>query len=114
VGRPGTFVKGDPRCNRKGRPKGTSVTDVLRKHGEQVFELKSGKKMSRIEALSLAAWELALVHRDPNIIKWIVDRFDGPVKTKDESIVIEAKLSEWLQAHELEGSDEVPKKAGSD
>ena len=89
---PKPFVKGDPRCNRKGRPKkGDSLTDFLSHALDQKKEMRikdrSGKETGEIKTLlvrELIAERLIskAVNGDVQAMKYIFDRVDGsPIQT---------------------------------
>jgi hypothetical protein len=67
------FTKGDPRINRKGRPKkGTALTDILNYKLDQ----KTGDGKFRREVVAEKLIELA-EGGDVAAIKYIMDRVDG-------------------------------------
>lgn len=71
------FVKGDPRINRKGRPKkGRTLTDILAAHGSKSVEMGDGQRMTQKQLLAEKLWELARTG-DVAAIKYIYDRIDG-------------------------------------
>ena len=74
--RPGTFTSGDPRQNRKGRPKkGTALTDIL--------NLKLDEKSeSGIMRREIVAEKLITLAEGGDVValKYIFDRTDGRPK----------------------------------
>jgi chaperone required for assembly of F1-ATPase len=80
------FKKGDPRINRKGRPKkGQTVTDALREFMNQPHE----KGRTRIDELVESLWYRAGMNSDLAAIKYIFDRLDGRIPEtprKEETI----------------------------
>lgn len=57
--KPGTFTKGDPRINRKGRPKSfDALRELAKQIAQEKVEGKDGSVMSRIE-LILRRWSLS-------------------------------------------------------
>jgi len=74
------FKAGDPRINRKGRPKkGESFTEILEKvlH-EKVFNY-NGKKITGKEAAARKLLQLA-ISGDVAALKYLADRIDGTPK----------------------------------
>lgn len=63
--------------NPKGRPKGTGITDQIRK----ALEKDDGKGFARLAAVAIKKAE----EGDPRFWQQIVDRLDGPVVAKIEA-----------------------------
>jgi hypothetical protein len=81
------FVKGDPRCNRNGRPKGF---DELRRVAQQILGedvvWADGRTISRVE-LILRRWSRS---RNPMLQKLFIEYAFGPVPpTKVEATRLE-------------------------
>lgn len=72
------FVKGDPRINRKGRPKGTGITDRLRKIVEIDNDGAAADALAKL-CVSRAA------SGDFKFFKELIDRLDGKVADQVES-----------------------------
>ena len=94
------FVKGDPRCNRKGRPKGFDEVRALAQEiaGEEVVGA-DGNRITRAELL-LRRWSRS---KNPILQKLFVEIAFGPVPpTKVEANGLEPRTRLALHyAHEL-------------
>jgi hypothetical protein len=93
----GRFEKGDPRINRRGRPKkGEAITDILQK----LLDNKNNAGKLRRETVSEKLIELA-EKGDITAIKYLIDRLDGrpreTVELKDGAI--DRKLMEILNGN---------------
>ena len=92
--RPGTFTSGDPRQNRKGRPKkGQALTDILNMKLDVKNE--SGKLRREIIAEKLIALAEA---GDVTALKYLFDRCEGkPMESVELSGgAVDIKLKELL------------------
>jgi hypothetical protein len=86
----GCFERGDPRINRRGRPKkGQALTDILNFKLDQ----KDGSGQLRREAVAAKLISLAL-EGDINAIRYIMDRVDGKPKETVTVGSIETRLVE--------------------
>ena len=65
--------------NPAGRPKGTRLTDFIRKVGEETHPDAKQKGMSRFEVVARGAFELAEAG-DMSAVQFIAERADGKVK----------------------------------
>ena len=93
----GKFEKGDPRINRKGRPKkGKSLTELLAKALKQ--ERADGEKNKEVLAETLI--RLAIEERNMAAIRYIYDRVDGKPKETVELTdgAIDIRLREIMNA----------------
>jgi len=83
------FVKGDPRINRKGRPKGPSVTEELKKllkrRSKDFIDPKTGKvkKKAAVKAVAEQILEKAL-EGDKDYTKMLWHQIDGAPKQQHE------------------------------
>jgi hypothetical protein len=94
----GKFVRGDPRINRKGRPRrGKSLTDFL----EKALKQKRTEGGKNNEALAKTLIELAIKDRNITAIRYIFDRIDGkPTENIEFSdAVVDVRLKEILNGN---------------
>jgi hypothetical protein len=112
-----SFVPGDPRINRRGRPrKGKTLTDALAKYAASKDE--AGTR--RGEVLAKKLFELA-AGGDVAAIKYIYDRIDGkPVETVRAAVasgalpvfLVSGKESLEEDEHDADDTLETPAEAG--
>jgi hypothetical protein len=77
---PRKFERGDPRINRRGRPKkGAALTDILNYKLDQAHE--SGKLIREVIAEKLIE---AALNGDITALRYIFDRTDGKLKENIE------------------------------
>ena len=73
-----TFIKGDPRINREGRPKGSySVVEMIKR---KLDEIPEGKDKTYGELFVSKIMEKISVDGDVSMMRDIIDRFDGKPK----------------------------------
>jgi len=71
------FTKGDPNCNRKGRPKkGLALNDVIEESSRETVLDGDGKRRERLHVLVNRMWDMALAG-DGTMAKYLVDRLGG-------------------------------------
>lgn len=91
--------------NRNGRkPKGQTLTDILRKQADEYIDFE-GNKLMRREILSAKLWDFALssnplTYKDSMVaVKYIYDRIDGkPMETLKVEDDKEDKLGQLIDA----------------
>jgi len=87
----GKFEKGDPRINRKGRPKkGESITEILQK----LLDKKNSSGQLRRADIAERLIELA-ENGDLPALKYLIDRIDGKpresIELKDGSVDLQLR-----------------------
>ncbi len=90
------FKKGDPRINRKGRPKkGRTIPDLLRRIGDEIHDEET--RVTKYEAMCQTAWEQA-IKGDTSARTFIADRTEGKpierIKQEVEMIQYDGKNAE--------------------
>lgn len=77
------FTKGDPNINRNGRPKGISITEMVKEALEKV-DLKDDEKRTRADMVVQKIYDKAVVEGDTAMLKAIWAYIDGQPKQESQ------------------------------